>query len=237
MRKNEADIHVQTPPKKLMSIPSVFRSIIQVFHVRKYVVWFVVSGVIFTLVSRLFVVIPPLLFIAMQSAEQTTIYIILIIVSLLVFCYITVFSFSLFLLVSRRILRGQDISLKTSMIEAYHTVGKTALTIFLFGLFVLLGCIVLVIPGLLLAIFFFFAPTISVLAKNNKHPFKQSRALFKGRFWAVLLRLLIVYVFVVVPPYLLSKWNTDVGQLWGITTSFSSLLFTKIYLDIEEATS
>jgi len=122
------------------------------------------------------------------------------------------------------------------MKESYYTIGKTALTILLFGLFVFLGSIALIIPGIVMGIFFFFAPTISVLATKKEHPFKQSRALFKGKFWAVFLRLMIVYILVILPSFLLSKLNADLGQVWGITTSFFSLVFTKIYLDVENAT-
>lgn len=237
MTKIENHTTARTAQKKLPSIPTLFHSVFQTVRVRQYLVWFLVSGVLFTLLSRLFVVIPPLFFIAMQSAEQTTMYSILIVMSVLLFCYFSVFSFALFLVVARRILAGQNIMVKASMVEAHHTVGRTALVIFLFGIFVILGSIALVIPGLVLAILFFFAPTISVLSVQKDHPFQQSRALFKGRFWAVLVRILIVYIFMIIPPYFLSKWNTNIGQVWGITTPFLSVFLTKIYLDIKQAAS
>ena len=220
--------------KKLTSIPVLFSSAFQVLRVRQYAIWFLISGLVFTVISRLFVVLPSFLYLAMQATEQTTLYAILIGISVLFAWYGIVLSFALFLFVSRRIVLGQDIMVKKSLFEAHRVVGRVTVTIALFGLFVFLSLLLLIVPGILVGILCFFAPTISVLGVHTKHPFRQSRALFKGRFWALFIRLALVYVFTIVPTYVLSFVHPIASQAWGITTAFCSFLFTKIYLDAEQ---
>lgn len=223
--------------KKLTAIPVLFGSAFQTLRVRHYVVWFLVSGIVFTLISRLFIVLPSFLYLAMQATEQITLYAILIGVSVLFAWYGTVLSFALFLFVSRRIALGQPLMVKKSLREAHGVVGRVTVTILLFGLFVCSSLLLLIIPGVIVGILCFFAPTISVLGIHKTHPFRQSRALFKGRFWALFLRLALVYVFTIVPTYALSFVHPIASQAWGITTSFCSFLFTKVYLDAAQTTS
>ncbi len=220
--------------KTLPSIFSLFRFALQALRVRQYAVWFIVSGLVFTVISRLLVVLPPLSYIAMQATGQTVLYGILLACSMVFIWYVIVVSFALFLLVSRRIALGQPLGIKVSFLEAHRAVGRTTGTIFLLGLFVLAGCIALIIPGFIVGILCFFAPTIAVLGNNKKKLFLQSRMLYKGRFWAVFLRLAIVYALTLIPTYALSRIHPVAGQVWGITTSFFSFLFTKIYLDLEQ---
>lgn len=217
--------------QKLTPIPLLLKEVVRVLHSKENILWFVISGAVFTLISRALVILPPLLYVAMETTEQTVLFGALIGMSILFSCYVMVFFFALFLLVSRQIALHQSFSLKQMVIEAHRSVGKAIGGIFIFSIVVFGGLLLLIIPGILFGIWFFFAPTIAVLGKERRHLLKQSKALFAGRFWGILLRLAIIYALVMLPTYLLSLINTSLGQIWGITTSFFSFLFTLVYLD------
>ncbi|MFH0749709.1 MAG: hypothetical protein V1917_02215 [Candidatus Gottesmanbacteria bacterium] len=217
---------------KLTPITPFFLSAIHQLRNRRNVIWFLISGLVFTVISRLFVMLPPFLFIVMQTTEETVLYSLLIGLCALLACYSSVFFFSLFLVVSRHIALNEDIMLSASLRQAHRSVGRAAWTILLFGLFVFLGLIVLVIPGIVIAIWFFFAPTISVFESKKVNPFKQSKLLMKGRFFAVFFRLVLVYGCVMLPTYLLSFIHPLLSQAWGITSSFFSFVYVLLYMDL-----
>ncbi len=199
---------------------------------KEYLQWFIVSGVVFAVLMRLLALLPPFLLILMQVSEQQGIYMVLIGLTVLLTIYSAVFFFALFLLVSVHITKGEHIVLSVSLREAHRSVLRTTGTIVAFGFLAVLSLILLVIPAIIVGIWFFFAPTIAVLGTTKRHVFKQSRALVKGRFFAVLWRLLLISVCSSGLSYLLSFVHPIMTQVWAITTPFFSLLYTVVYLDL-----
>ncbi len=107
------------------------------------------------------------------------------------------------------VMTTQHILVDGKLPESPSTARDVLLTIFLscvlYGVVTLLG-FVLIVPGILFAIWFAFAPIIVTLEKRRVFvAFAQSRELVRGRFFAMLLRLwgfdvciLLLYILAVV---------------------------------------
>jgi len=218
--------------KTLTPVLPLFLSAVRKVKNREYLLWFIISGVVFAVVMRLFALLSPFLFILMQVSEQQWIYMILIGLTFFLTIYGSVFSFALFLYISVQIVKGDHIELVRCLGAAHRSVVRTTWTIIGFGIIVLSSLVLFVIPGIIVGVWFFFAPTIAVLGTTKKHFFAQSRSLVKGRFFAVLWRLLLISVCSSGISYFLSFIHPFMSQLWAITTPFFSLIYTMLYLDL-----
>ena len=103
-------------------------------------------------------------------------------------------------------------------------------------LFTISGSILLLVPGILLAVWFVFAPFISVI--ERKSPFVSlliSRELVKGHFWEVVARELfllipgsifgLLFILLLSPLALLDSWGLGVQLMVVLFVTFSALLF------------
>lgn len=89
----------------------------------------------------------------------------------------------------------------------------------LYGIFVLLGLVLLIVPGIIFAIWWMFSSWI-VVDRNLtiKQTFIESKSLIKGRFWKVLGRLLVfalATVLVQIPLASLSPYASLVATIFG----------------------
>lgn len=109
-----------------------------------------------------------------------------------------------------RIIDRQQLKKKT----AFKTISKEGWKYFfsniwikiLYGLIVFAGLIVLVVPGVIFAIWFFFAIyAMLVDGKRGREALKYSKRLISGRWWGVVWRLIIPKILFLFVSFVISK--------------------------------
>ncbi|MCX6743672.1 MAG: hypothetical protein NT116_05590 [Candidatus Parcubacteria bacterium] len=91
------------------------------------------------------------------------------------------------------------------------------------GLVVLLGLILLIIPGIIFMVWYYFSSYVNVLEeKNNKglDALKSSKDLVKGRWFNVVWRLIVPYLIIYLPIYII---EIIIMGIIGITLYASNL--------------
>jgi hypothetical protein len=93
----------------------------------------------------------------------------------------------------RSIVAGKVPDLRETLMEGWRKLWKASLVGFVPGLIVLLGLVLLIIPGVVFAVWYYFSQFL-FLDKDLgvKASLAGSKALVAGRFWAVLGRLVVV---------------------------------------------
>lgn len=126
----------------------------------------------------------------------------------------------------------EGIGFKESYKRAWRVLRSYLWVSLLVGLSVLGGFLLLVIPGFIFMVWFGLAGYI-VIDRGTKGTaaLKASKALVKGKFWAVVLRFLVIgvlgLVLVSVREYLDKSWeNTSMAWVGGVGTIIVSLLWT-----------
>jgi len=124
---------------------------------------------------------------------------------------------------------------------SFHKIPGYFWVSFLAGLVILFGLILIIIPGIIFAVWFEFAPYINILEeKNNKGlpALKQSKLLVKGNFWTTLWRLMapaifvyiIVMIIVAALTYLITGGNIDLvdpySQANMVLNGLSTIILT-----------
>lgn len=116
--------------------------------------------------------------------------------------------------------------------KGWQSMLRVAKTTLLMTLSIVLSSLLFIIPGLIVAVWFFFGPLISVVEPDNHNPLKASKRLTAGRFWAVGGRILLITLLYQLPLSLLGKIHPFLGILWSSMSSVTGLLYYLLYLDL-----
>ena len=94
--------------------------------------------------------------------------------------------------VTKSMVDNDIVPIKTLAQNSWHQMSKILWTSFLSGLIIALGIILLVVPGVIFAFWFYFAIQVSVYENlSGKAALLRSKALVKGHFWWLLKNLAI----------------------------------------------
>lgn len=132
----------------------------------------------------------------------------------------------------RRVVEGGDYSVGQTFSFARKNLWEFSLVSILVFLAIFGGAILLIIPGIIFAIWFSFSKFVFVDQKSGViESMKKSRQLVKGKFWAVLGRLIVFGLFSALAGYLTSA-VPYVGAM--ISTAFGALFVLPTFLLYEE---
>ena len=157
----------------------------------------------------------------------------IILFSLSVFALAANWFTAVLLTLNYHVASGQDKPLKDYLLTGLASLVKLFVTNLAYMAVVALGLFLLLVPGVLFLVWFFFAPTIVVVEGTGLSAFRQSRQLVTGRYFKVLIRLLTFYALFAIPNLLLNRINPLLGALWTVTGPFYSLLYMLLYLDLK----
>lgn len=101
------------------------------------------------------------------------------------------------------------------------------------GLFASLGFLLLIIPGIIIAVRFMFAPIISAVEDKTIKPIDESKRLVKGRLWKLLGRSLVMIVCYNIPLSVLQAIHPLFGTVWAVTSPIFGFYFFLVYLDFK----
>lgn len=161
--------------------------------------------------------------------------IILFVIFILLIIYFTTLSnIALIFAVSKKI-SNEEVDLKNSYKEAFPLFWSYVWISILVGLAVLGGLILLLIPGIIFAVWFAFVGFVLVLERlKGRKALKRSRELVKGYFWYVLGYTILIYLLVAsinwvinIPLSLLSSgiFYINAGSVSLVTANFISGIY------------
>lgn len=102
------------------------------------------------------------------------------------------------------------------------------------GLFTSLGFLLLIVPGIIIAVRYMFAPMIAAVEDKTMKPIDESKRLVKGRFWKLVGRSILMVVCYNIPLSVLQAIHPLVGTVWAITSPIFGLYFFLVYLDFKQ---
>lgn len=191
------------------------------------------------LLPIIIMLIIPVLSLGFEYFNYYNIIIIILIVAISIF--ISLWISIVLILITDKLYKKENFDVNQLYREAFSKIPSYLWVSVLVFLVVLGGFFLLIIPAILFAIWFEFAPYINVLEnKNNKglQALRTSKSLVKGRWWPTFWRLLVpplfIYVIVVIIigalTYVLSGGNLDLispnSQSNLILNSLTTLILT-----------
>lgn len=102
------------------------------------------------------------------------------------------------------------------------------------GLFTSLGFLLLIIPGLIIAVRYMFAPMIATIEDGSMKPIDESKRLVKGRFWKLVGRSIVMIIAYNIPASIFQSLHPALGMVWSITSPVFGLYFFLIYQDFKK---
>jgi hypothetical protein len=140
--------------------------------------------------------------------------------------------------------RGVRLSISDAFSRAFSNYGSALWAQLIYSAAVVLGLLLLVIPGIAIAVFWYFSLQAIVIHKlSGWQALKHSRQMVKGRWWAYFGKLAVLYAFMILAILVLSipTWFMPKTFLLGIITmipidlvaSFFTVCFTELYLNSE----
>ncbi len=105
------------------------------------------------------------------------------------------------------------------------------------GLFASLGFLLLIIPGIIVAVRYMFAPMIAAVEDRTVKPIEESKRLVKGRFWKLAGRSILFVLCYNVPLSIFQAIHPWLGSVWAISLPIFGLYFYLVYSDFKRTTS
>lgn len=102
------------------------------------------------------------------------------------------------------------------------------------GLFTTLGFLLLIIPGIIIAVRYMFAPMIAAIEDRSVKPIDESKRLVKGRFWKLAGRSIVMIVAYNIPASILQALHPALGMVWSVTSPIFGLYYFLIYQDFKK---
>lgn len=99
------------------------------------------------------------------------------------------------------------------------------------GVIILLGYLLLIIPGIVLAVRYAFALIIASIEDRSLGPIQESMRLVKGRFWQLVGRFIIFYLAYFIPKIIFVRVHPLLGIVWDLTLPIFGLYFYLVYVD------
>lgn len=110
---------------------------------------------------------------------------------------------------------------------------RLLMTYMTIGIFTSLGFLLLIIPGIIIAVRFMFAPMISAVEDKTIKPIDESKRLVKDRFWKLVGRSILMVVCYNIPLSVLQAIHPVFGTMWAITSPVFGLYFFLVYMDFK----
>ncbi|MBI5620394.1 hypothetical protein HY949_01290 [Candidatus Gottesmanbacteria bacterium] len=101
------------------------------------------------------------------------------------------------------------------------------------GLFTSLGFLLFIIPGIIIAVRYMFAPMIAAVEDRTTKPIDESKRLVKGRFWKLAGRGLLMIVCYNIPLSIFQAIHPVLGSAWAVTSPIFGLYFFLVYRDFK----
>lgn len=132
-----------------------------------------------------------------------------------------------------RAVEGKNLGIKETLVSAWKKAWRFFLVSLVRGLVTALGLILLVIPGIVLGIWFSFSLFIAISKGTSvKASLAKSKALTKGKFWPILGRFLVFGIFYVLVQAILSA-IPYVGMVFAVFMGpFFLIPFYLIYKEL-----
>ena len=128
-----------------------------------------------------------------------------------------------------KVVDGKKVEVSKIFKTAWKNYWKLLLFSLVVGLVCLLGFALLIIPGIILVVWFTFSRFIIIeKGMGIKESLLKSRAMVKGRFWKVLWRVIVFGVFCLLVEIVLSVIPYGIGSV--IWTLFGALTILPTYL-------
>lgn len=110
---------------------------------------------------------------------------------------------------------------------------RLLVTYMIVGFFTSVGFLLLIIPGIIIAIRYMFAPMISAVEDRVVKPTDESKRLVKGRFWKLALRSILLVVCYNIPLSAFQLVHPWLGSAWAVTSPVFGLYFFLVYMDFK----
>lgn len=101
------------------------------------------------------------------------------------------------------------------------------------GLITSVGFLLLIIPGIIFAVRYMFAPIIAAIEDTTIKPIDESKRLVIGRFWKLVGRSILMIVCYNIPLSILQAIHPLLGTVWAITSPVFGLYFFLVYMDFK----
>lgn len=124
-------------------------------------------------------------------------------------------------------------SLTAYIRPAKNVTWRLLTTYILVGLWTLGGMLLLVIPGIIVAVRYGFAPIIAATEDRSVKPIDESRRLVKGRFWKLIGRGLLFVASYNIPLWIFHAIHPYAGALWAVTSPIFGLYVYLVYADFK----
>jgi hypothetical protein len=133
----------------------------------------------------------------------------------------------------KKVLEGGALSFSESYSLVKSKLLKFALVNFLRGIILVIGFLLLIVPGVVFLVWFVFAHFEVVLTEAGiKESLSRSKALVAGKFWKVLGRLVVFGLFQVLVQMILTILPLNIGSL--ISPLLGILFILPVYLLYQE---
>lgn len=110
---------------------------------------------------------------------------------------------------------------------------RLLVTYMIVGLFTSLGFLLLIVPGIIYALRYIFAPMVSAVEDRTIKPIDESKRLVKGRFWQLAQRIILMVVCYNIPLSVFQAIQPLVGILWAVSSPIFGLYFYLVYMDFK----
>lgn len=129
----------------------------------------------------------------------------------------------------KRVLNREALSFRSTYSSAWKLLFKFFTTSFLVGLTVILGLVLLIIPGIIFSVWFAFSLFEVINGKGTTQAMKESKRLSSGKFWKVLERLIVFGLFAIIVSAVfgLAPYGRQVLSLFGAIFILPSYLLYK----------
>ncbi len=105
---------------------------------------------------------------------------------------------------AERVVTQREISFAEALSEGLNRWPRYLWAGFLSGLIILVGLCVLIIPGLIWAVYYMFLPyVVSVTSLSGKKALDYSKSLVKGRFWRTLAYFFVIAIATAIPSLII----------------------------------
>lgn len=127
-----------------------------------------------------------------------------------------------------------NLSPLTTYVQPAKQVTLHLLTTYIMvGLITSLGFLLLIIPGIIIAVRYMFAPMISAVEDRTVKPIDESKRLVKGRFWKLVGRSIFLIICYNIPLSVLQAIHPLFGTVWAVTSPVFGLYFFLVYMDFK----
>jgi len=219
---------------KIFPIKTTISKTFKLIFSKKYILHFLIVGLVIAFISFM----ANTVFNYFLTLPQTAIPPILVLFSIFLCTLIYLYGFSYILSyvynfcsdISNETLQDMKVYFKKAQLTAFPVLGSTLL----FGLIMLGGILLLIIPGFIWSVKYFFTPIISALeGKKAKEALKESKSLVKGNFWQIIIRLIIFYLISSFPGLIISSINPNLNFIQIFFLPITSLFYIVLYNNLK----